>query len=141
MYQVLGRGITNDLQLNKVGKSLFGKQWLGVFPVDVKPARFLANVQPGKLNYAIINVDGQSDPGSHWLSVIFDASNNKYYIYDSFARRLKRLIPKFVKTIGFNYITMNGGSDQKNSSMDCGARSMSVLLFVAKHGLTPAMMI
>lgn len=141
MYQVLGRGITNDLQLNKVGKSLFGKQWLGVFPVDVKPARFLTNVQRGRLNYAIINTGDSKSAGIHWIAVIFDASKNKYYIYDSFARRLKKLIPSFVKTIGYNYITMNDGQDQKNSSEDCGARSMSVLLFAAKHGLKPAMFI
>lgn len=141
MYQVVGRGITTDVQLDRVGKSLFGKQWLGIFPVDVKPARFLANVQPGKLNYSIINTGDSNSAGIHWLAVIFDATNNKYFIYDSFARRLKKLIPKFARTIGYNYITMNGGKDQKDDSDDCGARSMSVLLFVAKHGILPAMMI
>jgi hypothetical protein len=93
------------------------------------------------MNYAIINVDGRYDPGSHWLSVIFDATKNKYYIYDSFARRLKKLIPKFVSVIGFNYITMNTKSDQKNSESTCGQRSMAVLLYVAKYGLEPAMLI
>jgi hypothetical protein len=134
MYTILGKGVTTDRQLNKVGKKLFGEQWLGVYPSDIKPHQLMKHVKQGP-NYGIINVDGKNDPGSHWLSIYWNAPDDKWIIWDSFARKSKRLIPAFIKTIGYRYIDLNEKSDQKSSQDDCGARSMAVLLYIKKHGL------
>jgi hypothetical protein len=139
MFRLLGRGVTSDHQLNIVGKRLFGKSWLGVFSSDVLPNQLMKNVKPGK-NYGIINVDGRNEPGSHWLSIFIDTTveNAKWHIYDSYARHSKRLIPKFIKTIGFKYIDMNTKSDQSETEESCGARSMAVLLHIKRHGIQSA---
>lgn len=140
MYRLLGKGVTTDRQLEFVGRRLFGVNWLGVFPSDVKPRELLKHVDVDGSYYGIINVDGRSDPGSHWLAIILQKIEGSmfYHIYDSYARKSKRLIPKFIKTIGYKYIDLNGESDQTKKETNCGARSMAVLLFVARHGLKAA---
>lgn len=137
MYKLLGRGVTTDVQLTRIGKRLFGNKWLGVHASDVKPAVIMSKITSKTgLYYGIINVDGRFDPGSHWLSIIYDKAHDIWYIWDSFARKSKRLIPKFIRTIGFKYIDINQKSDQRNDQDDCGQRSSALLLYVAKHGLS-----
>jgi hypothetical protein len=91
-------------------------------------------------SYFIINVDGKNQPGSHWLAVYYDPSNQHghYYIYDSYARGLKGLIPKFIKTIGYDYVNTNKKSDQKDYEESCGARCISWLWAVKKYGINQA---
>lgn len=140
MYRVLGKGITTDRQLNTVGKQIFGKEWLGVFPSDVKPYTLMKNATMDGKSYGIINVDGSGEPGSHWYSIFRDASqpNAKWYLWDSFARKSTRMIPKFIKTIGYRYIDLNKTADQKKSELDCGARAMAVLAYIKKYGIQSA---
>jgi len=133
MYTALGRGVTTDRQLNRIGKKLFGRRWLGVYPVDVKPKTIMRKMNPGA-NYGIINVDGSGLPGSHWLSVCYDTKKDKWLIYDSFARKSTKLIPTFIKTIGYKYHDINTGADQPDHESSCGARSMAMLIHIAKHG-------
>jgi len=137
MYQALGRGVTTDIQLEKVGKKLFGQRWLGVYPVDVKPHEIMKNIKPG-LNYGILNVDGRDSVGSHWLSVCYDTKKDQWLIYDSFARKSTKLIPKFIRTIGYKYYDLNKGADQLDHQESCGARSMAMLIHISKHGPTSA---
>lgn len=133
MKKILGNGMTTDAQLNKVGKKLFGSRWIGVFSSDVKPTVLMPKTSPTGLSMGIINVDGKYLPGSHWLGIIYDGS--KWYIYDSFNRRSKKLIPKFIKMLGYNYVDTNSKADQKNSEDNCGSRVMAFLLFVKRYGI------
>ena len=144
MYKALGRSVTTDRQLEFVGRRLFGENWLGVFPSCVKPREFLKRADIDGFYYAILNVSPANDPpGTHWLAVILRKreGNAFYYIWDSYARNSKKLIPRFIKSIGYKYIDINGQSDQKVSESDCGARSMAVLLYVARHGIASAKLI
>lgn len=131
MIAVLGNGITTDSQLNTVGRKLFKSKWLGVHPSDVS-ARTINIKQRRGHKYFIINVDGSSEPGSHWLGVAWDGS--KFHIYDSYARSSKKLIPSFIKTIGYDYIDANHTADQRDREDNCGARAMAWLVYAAKYG-------
>lgn len=135
----LGKGVTTDSQLTKVGRALLGDSYLGTFAVDVKPIHLVAPARSEA--YFIINVDGSSLPGSHWLAVYKNPELNKYLIYDSFARKSKKLIPKFIKTVGFRYVDVNKESDQKVKEDNCGQRSLSLLLFIKKYGYKKAKLI
>lgn len=135
---MLGKGVTSDAQLDRVGKKLIGKCYLGTFPVDVKPIYLQTGCQD---RYFIINVDGKNSPGSHWLAVFFSHELKKFLIYDSFARKSRRLIPKFISTIGYKYIDVNKTSDQKVSEDNCGQRSLAMLAFIKKYGYQHARII
>lgn len=153
MYKILGRGSTSDYQLDRVGKRLFKTKWLGVHPVNVKPSIVMSKIhavdrsaQQNKIKgngmyYGIINVDHSNEPGSHWLSIIYDKSQDTWYIWDSFARKSTRLIPKFIRTIGYKYIDLNKKSNQLDSQDDCGQRSLALMLYIAKHGIQSAHLI
>jgi hypothetical protein len=142
MYHILGRGVTTDTQLRQVGKSLFGDKFLGVFHSGVKPMIFHKQITSRADGnwYGIINTSKfLSSPGKHWIGVIVRYRDKQpyYYIWDSFSRRSKRIIPKFIKSIGgYRYININtNGSNQKSTSSDCGQRTLAALAFAKKYGL------
>jgi hypothetical protein len=113
---------------------MIGPSYLGTFPVDVSAAVIAKRSLLFPTSSFIINVDNSSESGSHWLSVIKD-KNGVFHIYDSFARGLKKLIPKFLKTVKHKYVKLNVKSDQKDSEDNCGQRSLSVLIFHKKYGI------
>lgn len=133
MYKLLGKGMTTDTQLTKVGKKLLGASYLGTFSSDIK----ISNIPKNLPIYFIINVDGEYDEGSHWLAISRLAGNDKYHIYDSFARKSKILIPTFIKS-HYKYIDLNKNADQTTKETNCGARCMAVLVYVARHGIKSA---
>ena len=127
-----GKHALNDLEVSKIGKLLLGNsKYLGTFPQDRTPF---------KSGYFIINVDKSGEIGSHWCSIYADKNKNMY-VYDSFARPSKRLLPylyKNAKDKGFNLIDINKKSDQKKSSNICGPISLSFLKSVEKFGIEAA---
>lgn len=135
MVKVLGNGVTTDKQLNAVGRKIFKSKWMGVFSSDVS-AKTINIGRTRGAKYFIINVDGSSEPGSHWLAVAYDG--HKFHIYDSFGRRSNKLIPSFIKTIGYDYIDSNDVADQKTSETNCGARCAAWLVYAAKYGTQSA---
>ena len=127
----MGRGTTTDVQLDRLGKKLFGRSWLGVYPSDKD---IMKNVKNLRLYYGIINVDRSYEPGSHWIAIIYDRMADLFHIWDSFGRPSKQLIPNFIKKI--NYVDMHrNGADQKNKQNSCGQRSIAILLMAKKYGL------
>ena len=141
----MGNDVTHSQELNRVGKKLFGEAWIGIHPSNVKPIVLLNNVRKSRgLHYALLNTGNDKSRGIHRVALIVDPRGEhvRYYIYDSFARHLKRIIPGFIKKIGYRYIVdMNLNSDQKEAEQNCGQRSMATMLYVSKHGLTNAMLI
>jgi len=73
-------GLTNNIELNKLGKELLGNKFIGVF---------MANELPRMKNneYCIINNKSSKSHGEHWLALI--KYNDKKYIWDSFSRIIK----------------------------------------------------
>jgi hypothetical protein len=130
----VGKGVTTDTTLNRLGRQLLGKSFLGVFSSDFKPRA----MRTGRTSSFIINVDGSNLPGSHWLAVAKHPAVNKFIIYDSFARKSKKLIPNFIKTVGYEYVDINRKSDQKIHEDNCGQRSLAFLVFLKKYGVEAA---
>ena len=125
----LGTKATTDKQLTTVGKSLFGSKYIGTFSSDYKPRK-----TPSK-QYFIINVDGEQLPGSHWLGIV--KNNNTYYIFDSYGRSAKRLIPNFAG--GKHIIETDPDVDQSKTSDICGALCLAWLCTVDKLGIRAAL--
>ena len=74
---ILGRRETNSLQLDKLGKELFGKDWGGVHPSDM-----VRKPKDGETRYSIANVDDHTQPGSHWIGM-YKTPGKPVLIFDS----------------------------------------------------------
>jgi hypothetical protein len=122
---LIGINITYSNQLNKIGVQLFGRKFLGVYSSDDSP--MLKNNQS-----MIINVDKKNQKGSHWLAVI--KHNNIIYVYDSFGRHTKNLIPHFFKKYK-KVIDTEYDAEQKDHENDCGLRSLTSLAVYYNHGI------
>ena len=122
-------GTTFSSDLNNMGNSLFKKCWKGVMPKDM--FRGLDNNE-----YAILNVDTSSQPGSHWIAIA--KKNDKYYAYDSFGRPFDILM----KIKGYGKIkTDTKDAEQKISEKNCGQRCLAWLLIFKYYGPEKAMLI
>lgn len=132
IIKILGRKSTTDQQLTSLGKKLFGKKYVGTFSQDYKPKK------TPKCQYFIINTDVLGKPGKHWVAIV--KNNNTYYIYDSFARSAKRLIPIFVKG---KLIVESDLSDQEQRGLSqvCGQLCLSFLSIVHTYGIRTALQI
>jgi hypothetical protein len=130
LKQQLGDIALSDKTLNTVCKKLFNSKFLGVFMQN-------SNI-PSKDGYIIINNDFIGGPGIHWLSGILVGKN--MYIYDSFGRLGKNILPKLVARMQSKGYTIYNAdtSDQDqygNTSVDCGHRSISSLMIAQKYGI------
>lgn len=130
--QELGRKATSDQQLTAVGKRIFGSKYSGTYPQNGKiPQR------NGK-HYYIINVDLSHQPGSHWVAVCTTPKGISY-VYDSFARSSKKLLPHFSK----NRIIVDAEYDpeQFGSTEICGPLCLAWLACVDSLGIRNALKI
>ena len=109
---IIGNGSTDNIQLNKLGKFLFGKCFLGVYPSNKIP--ILKNNE-----MCILNTDDKK--GIHWCACY--KYKNKHFIYDSFNRNVKNL-SKYWKHKN-TFINANKDRDQSYEESDCGQRSMA----------------
>jgi hypothetical protein len=130
LKQQLGNIALSDKTLNTVCKKLFNSKFLGVFMQN-------SNI-PSKDGYMIINNDFIGGPGEHWLSCIKSGKN--LYIYDSFGRLGKNILPKLVARMQQKGYTIHNAdtSDQDqygSTSVDCGHRSTSALMIAHKYGI------
>ena len=131
IVKIWGSNALNDLDITKIGKILLGSKYLGTFPQDK------AKFKPG---YFIINVDKSGFPGSHWCSLFVDSKKNMY-MYDSFARPSKKLLPylyDMAKKKDYKLINVNGKSDQHKNSFICGPLSIAWLKAVEKFSIDSA---
>ena len=128
-----GNHALTDLEVTKIGKILLGSKYKSTYPQDRVPFT-------NSSKYFIINADREGFPGSHWCAIYQDSKKNMY-MYDSFARPSKKLLPylyKNAKDKGFNLINVNKKSDQCKKSNICGAISLSWLKAVEKFGIESA---
>ena len=88
----------------------------------------------------IMNNDAIGGLGIHWIAGIIDKDKNCVYLYDSFGRGSRRILPYFTQVmIAKGYKVKNADlSDQDqygSRSVDCGHRCISALSIYAKHGI------
>ncbi len=128
----VGDDVTTSTDLHTFGKRFFGNSFKGVYASDKIP--FLSGIS----KYMIVNLDQSYLIGSHWVAVA--KKNNKLYVYDSFGRKTKKILPalfkKHLKVLDSEY-----DAEQKVHEQNCGARSLAWLFIFKEFGSTMAMKI
>ena len=134
LTQIMGNGELDSIQLTKMCKSIFKKEfnsvcaWSEYIPDKNKP-------------YSIVNTDNEG--GEHWLSA-YTEDGKTVYVYDSFARNLKRKNKDWYdlsKQMGYKLIFVNKGKDQADKSgntpaqINCGLRSYVWIYCVKLYGI------
>jgi hypothetical protein len=114
-------GLTNNIQLNKLGKKLFGDRYKGTVMSDQIPM-----LKNGEM--CIINTDPSSKKGMHWIALY--SFNNRKYFYDSFGRDYKKLSPNFKHK---RWVIVHDSVDEADSAKDCGQISMAFLMTFDKY--------
>lgn len=123
---------TDNTELNKVCKELFGSEFGGIYPEDM-------NINfNDKKSYYIFNTDKSTGSGIHWIAVYVDHENKHVYVFDTFHRQISKLTPDLyldIKNDGFKVKTTANKIHQKDCQLDCGQRSLSLLILIKKYGL------
>jgi hypothetical protein len=126
----LGNVALDGGTISRKCKQLFGSTFNGVFLQDSK--------FPAKDGYSVMNNDTSGGKGIHWLAVI--KRGKTIYVYDSFGRLTRNILPIFTKNMkaqGFTVKTADP-SDQDQygtTSRDCGHRCISALMIAKKQGI------
>lgn len=115
-------------ELLNIGNKLI-KNFKGVYPSDLIPK--LKNNQS-----CILNLDSSRENGSHWISVY--KYKNKLYVYDSFGRKAKEIIPTLKNKI---IIDTDNDKEQKYSELNCGQRCIAWLILFNRWGYKYALLI
>lgn len=128
LVKIVGDGPLYDNQLTKICKDLFGKEYLGTFAQDQIPV--------SKKGFCIINVDTSKQDGSHWVALVFQA--NKCYVYDTFGRNVKRLLPilsEKLQKYKIIKIATDPHPEQYGTTNVCGHLCIAFLFCVRKYGI------
>lgn len=128
----LSNTTTYQRDLLNFGKRVFGDKFVGVHASNEIP-----KLKEG--DYAILNLDKSSEPGSHWIAVAM--KNNNTHVYDSFGRDSKKIIPSVFKSGNGKILDADDDAEQEDSELNCGARSISFLLVFHIWGKDVAMLI
>ena len=120
-------GTTYLTQLNDIGNTLFGRNYIGTFPADKEPK--LHNRQ-----MCIMNLDPTGLPGSHWIALAKD--NDEILIYDSFGRPTKDIYKTTYKNQ--KYTATEDDAEQDESEENCGARCLAFLQVFKALGASAA---
>ena len=122
-------GTTTNIDLERVGKILFGYKFLGVFSAEEFPKR----IYDGEM--FIINNKSSKQRGEHWISFIKSSKNkdhkSRLYGYDTYNRDIKKLNPYFKHK---KFVNANSDRDESFSEKDCGQRSLAYLVLFSKYG-------
>lgn len=131
----LGRHALDNMEIDTFAKSKFGTRYKGSFAQDEKFEL--------KSGFYIINTDIKTGPGIHWISLVLTPKTA--FIYDSFARASKDLVPHLVKrlTKAKRKIVCSDRSDreQRDSEIVCGHLSLAFLTVAKELGIRAAIKI
>lgn len=128
MKEILGNESTFSNDLETVGYKLFGSKFKGVFPSDKIPQ--LDSLK----RYAIINLDNSKQPGSHWIAIAYDDSDDSLLVYDSFGRKSTKIIPNLNQLYGGRFDDTDYDAEQRIKEDNCGQRSLAWLMVYDKMG-------
>jgi hypothetical protein len=133
-HKLLGKGGTNNHQLDVLGEKIFGKEWR---TVSDQKAYDLS--KPRKRSFSIINNDFRGS-GQHWLAVYHTPTT--IYVWDSFGRAPEAIVPVLKKRAakaGTKYVANDRDAEQADAQEDCGARCLAWLECVKTFGIRSAM--
>jgi hypothetical protein len=131
LIKQLGRKSTSDKQLTDTGKLLLGSSFQGAFPQNYRVRK-----TPKRQTF-ILNTDTSGGPGEHWVSVI--KNNKTFYVYDSFGRSSRKLLPVFSR--GKLVIDSEYDAEQADDTEIWGQLCLSWLLTVQQLGIRNALRI
>ena len=114
-------GLTSNIQLDKLGKSLFGDRYKGAVMSDQIPR--LKNNE-----MCIINTDPSTKKGMHWIGIT--KHDNKIYAFDSFGRKIQKLSLNFKHK---KWINVSQTAHESDYGKDCGELSMAFLMTFDKY--------
>lgn len=125
-----GRHPLNNVEIDKFGKEFFGSRYKGSFAQNEK-----FELKPGLY---IINTDTKSGAGIHWVGLYL--TSKTAYIYDSFARDSKKLLPHLLKHLKHKKIVESDRSDKEQRDLEviCGHLSLAWLAVVRDLGINKA---
>jgi hypothetical protein len=129
----LGRKALSNDTIDKYGKLLFQSKYKGCYAQDTKFEL--------KRGFYIINTDLEKGPGLHWVSLII--TPKIAYIYDSFSRDPKKLLPHLLQHLAKYKIVSSDrrDSEQRGDSAICGHNCLAFLLTAQKLGIKSAIKI
>ena len=128
LIKLLGTEALFSNQITKACRKLFGNKYIGTYAQDAMPLNLHG--------YMIINVDLTGKPGSHWVALVLE--KHYCYVYDSFGRTTKRLLPVLAKKLKQKHIISLDADhkpEQFGDTKICGQLAMAFLLTVEKFGV------
>ena len=129
----LGKQALDNFQLEKLGKELFGKKFIGVFAQDELPNR---------VGYLIINTDTRKKINSHsahWIAIV--QTPKTLYVYDSFGRLTKNVLTLISKTTTKKIVDSKYDPEQFGYPEICGHLAASWLCVARDLGIRKALTI
>ena len=123
--------ITDSKQLTDLGKTIFGKTFLGAHARDAFP---FTHMKPG--DKGVINTHDTNMPGEHWVAVARGVKHTaKVYVYDSFGRR-HLIKPSHIKPLprGTRLVPVDDDKEQKDAENNCGQRCLAWLMVFDQCG-------
>jgi len=137
--RILGNHALDNDELDEMAKHLFGIKYRGSYAQNHK-----FQIKQG---YYIINTDLSDGDGIHWIAGI--ATKKTFYLYDSFARELTKVVPlliKRLKSAGFNVKYDTKDKEQRIAynnkiTVSCGHACLAFLTIAHKYGIKKAMLI
>lgn len=131
----LGRHALNNSEIDTLAQSIYGTRYKGSFAQDEKFEL--------KSGFYIINTDIAKGPGIHWVSLVLTPKTA--YVFDSFSRDPKTLVPHLTKrlTKAKRKIVSSDRTDkeQRGLSIICGHLSLSFLSVSQDLGIRAAIKI
>ena len=123
---ILGDGVTTNIQLDKLGYHLFGNKYLGTLSSDQFP-KYIREKQ-----CFILNTDSSksSNKNGHWVG--FYKLNKRLYFYDSFMRQ-SYILSKF--WVNKKLINANRSDrDQSKKKMIVAVGPLAWIIIFSKWG-------
>ena len=119
---------TGNVELERMGRHLFGTKFRGVFASDGFPA--LSARQP----YAIVNTKSAASGGEHWLGVARVPRTGRLLVYDSYGRTHTSLL----RTLPPGSEDAELDAEQELSEKKCGQRALAWLVVADRLGYPAA---
>lgn len=112
-----------NFEVEKYGKEILGKNFLGVFPCDATPSNF----KKKRIASIIFNLSKHNQEGSHFVSVL--KVNDKYIYFDPLGNPCSnKYISNFLLNCT-NEVLRNTKIVQSTTSMFCGIFCLAFLKF------------
>ena len=118
----------NTLQLERLGKSLIGPSFIGVYAADQVPERWLTR---GRHTYNfIVNNQTKNLPGQHWIGVSIKKGGDEAFIFDPLGFPPSKMLANLLnKIMGVRRISYNTKQIQNVSKKNCGQLVLLYLIF------------